>query len=71
MREQELIRLLRDWDAAALLGVSRATFWCRVDDGTLPKPRHIQGLTRWLEAEIIDFIERALARRDGEISPGG
>jgi predicted DNA-binding transcriptional regulator AlpA len=54
--------LLSDNAAAALLGVSRATFWRRVKDGTMPEPLRLGGATRWRRDEIIAAIE-ALSQR--------
>jgi predicted DNA-binding transcriptional regulator AlpA len=55
--------LIRDADAAALLGCSKATFWRRVADGTVPRPIKIGGTSRWLTSEILAVIQRAEARR--------
>jgi predicted DNA-binding transcriptional regulator AlpA len=55
--------LIRDADAAALLRCSKATFWRRVADGTIPRPIKIGGMSRWLKSEIVAVIERAEARR--------
>lgn len=52
-------RLIRDLDAANILGCSRATLWRRVKDGTIPKPIRIGGMTRWPASEIQAVIERA------------
>lgn len=56
--------LLRDWEGAALLGVSVPTWWRRVKDGTVPKPIKLGGMSRWPQSEIIEVIERAKAARD-------
>ncbi|MFC0339774.1 helix-turn-helix transcriptional regulator [Paracoccus niistensis] len=56
-------RLLRDKDAAEALGVSKTTFWRRVNDGTVPPPVKIGGSTRWPQSEIQAVIERAKATR--------
>jgi predicted DNA-binding transcriptional regulator AlpA len=55
--------LIRDADAAALLDCSKATFWRRVADGTVPRPIKIGGMSRWLKSEILAVIQRAEARR--------
>ena len=57
--------LIRDRDAAKLLGCSKATFWRRVTDGTIPKPVKIGGMSRWPQSDIIAVIEAAKARRGG------
>lgn len=57
--------LLSDRDVANLLGLSRATVWRRVADGTLPKPVKIGGLTRWVSSEIEAVVLRAMAVREG------
>lgn len=56
-------KLIRDRDAAAALGVSKTTFWRRVNDGTVPAPVKIGGSTRWLSSEIQAVIEQAKAAR--------
>jgi predicted DNA-binding transcriptional regulator AlpA len=55
--------LLSDHAAAALLGISRATFWRRVNDRTLPPPLRLGGVTRWRRSELVAAIERAAAAR--------
>jgi predicted DNA-binding transcriptional regulator AlpA len=55
--------LIRDKEAAGLIGCSRATFWRRVRDGTFPPPIRIGGLTRWPKTEIEAVIESALSNR--------
>jgi predicted DNA-binding transcriptional regulator AlpA len=54
---------MRDAEAAAMLRCSKATFWRRVADGTIPRPIKIGGMSRWLKSEILDVIQRAEARR--------
>jgi len=61
--------LLRDHDVCALLGCSRATVWRRVQDGTLPQPVRIGGITRFVGAEVHAVIEKAIADREGVILP--
>ena len=55
--------LLSDNAASAWLGISRATFWRRVNDGTLPKPIKIGGATRWRRDELMGAVEKAAATR--------
>ena len=50
--------LLTDNAAAALLGISRATLWRRVKDGTLPRPLKIGGATRWRRDALLDAVDR-------------
>lgn len=45
-------------------GISTTTIWRRVNDGTLPKPAKIGGLTVWDEGEVDERIEAMLAERD-------
>ena len=49
---------------AALFQSSPATIWRRVNDGTLPRPIRIGGMTRWARDEIDAVIDRAKAVRD-------
>lgn len=60
--------LLSENTSAALLGISRATFWRRVADGTLPKPIKIGHATRWLHSEIEAVVDAAVAKRDQEVA---
>jgi len=62
--------LLSDNAASALFGISRSTFWRRVADGTFPQPVRIGGTTRWRRSELIESMDQAAARRDGEASGG-
>lgn len=61
--------LIRDTEAAALLGCSKATFWRRVADKTIPQPVKIGGTSRWPLSEIIGVIETAKAKRAGRLLP--
>ncbi|GLS88091.1 hypothetical protein GCM10010873_30650 [Cypionkella aquatica] len=61
------LRLIRDTEAAALLGCSRATFWRRVKDGTIAKPLRIGGLTRWRESDLARVIDKAAALSAPEV----
>lgn len=55
--------LLREKDACTILGISRATLWRRVKDGTIPQPVKIGGATRFPSSEILHVIEVAMAQR--------
>ena len=55
--------LIRDGEAAEMLGCSKATFWRRVADGTITKPLKIGGTSRWPQSEIQAVILRAKAER--------
>lgn len=50
--------LVSDLTASAMLGMSRATFWRRVKDGTFPQPIRIGGMTRWRQDKLMEAIER-------------
>lgn len=63
MKIEQNEKLIRDGDAALMLGCSKATFWRRVADGTIPKPVKIGGMSRWPQSEIVRVIESAKARR--------
>ena len=49
---------LTDRSGAAMLAISRATWWRRVRDGTLPKSVKIGGATRWRRADVLAAIAR-------------
>ena len=53
--------LMADHTAAAFLGISRATFWRRVKDGTFPAPVKIGGATRWRRSDLLAAIDRLSA----------
>lgn len=57
-------KLLRDREAAEMLGCSRATFWRRVADGIVSKPVKIGGTSRWPQSEIEAVVDAAKASRD-------
>ena len=48
---------------ASLLGMSVASFWRRVADGTIPEPLKLGRLSRWPRSELIAVIENAKAAR--------
>lgn len=60
--------LIRDADGAELIGCSKATWWRRVADGTLPEPVKIGGISRWPLSEIVAVIEAAKAARGRKVS---
>lgn len=64
MNTSETDPLIRDGDAADMLGCSKATFWRRVGDGTIPRPIKIGGMSRWPRSEIVAVIDRAKAQRE-------
>lgn len=50
-------RLLRDREAAALLGVARSTFLEMVQKGDAPKPVQLPGrITRWRFSDLQGYI---------------
>jgi predicted DNA-binding transcriptional regulator AlpA len=62
-------RLIRDAQGAEILGCSKATWWRRVADGTLPKPIKIGGMSRWKLSELLDVIDRLAAIQELEDPP--
>lgn len=56
--------LVKDSEAAAMLGCSKSTFWRRVADGTIPRPIKIGGMSRWPQSEIITVIKQAITQRN-------
>ena len=48
---------------ASLLGMSVASFWRRVADGTIPEPLKLGRLSRWPRSELVAVIENAKAAR--------
>lgn len=56
----ELPILLSDSATAELLGISRATVWRRVADGTLPRPLKLGGATRWRRDELLAALDKAV-----------
>lgn len=55
---EQLPILVSDSTASAMLGISRATFWRRVKDGTFPRPVRIAGVTRWRHDKLVEAVER-------------
>ena len=56
--------LLTVREAAPTLGMSIPTFWRRVQDGVIPRPIKLGGLSRWPQSEILAVIEKAKAQRE-------
>ena len=56
--------LIRDAEGAAMLGCSKATFWRRVSDGTIPPAIKIGGMSRWRLSDIEFVIAKAEAVRE-------
>lgn len=56
--------LLTDNEAAAILGISKPTFWRWKRAGLIPAPVKLGGLSRWPRSEILEVIERAKAARN-------
>lgn len=55
--------LIRDAEGAAMMGCSKATFWRRVADGTIPPAIKIGGTSRWRMSEIEAVIAKAEEQR--------
>lgn len=55
--------LIRDSDGALMMGCSKATFWRRVADGTVPAAIKIGGTSRWRLSDIEAVIAKAEAER--------
>lgn len=61
-------RLLRDVEAAAMLGIGRSTFHRWVAAGEIPKPIKMCGVTRWWKTEIEARVARiSEARGEAEL----
>lgn len=58
--------LIRDADGAFMMGCSKATFWRRVADGTVPAAIKIGGMSRWRLSDIEAVIKKAEANRAAE-----
>ncbi|MBL4807660.1 MAG: DNA-binding protein [Rhodobacteraceae bacterium] len=56
--------LIKDGEAADMLGCFKSTFWRRVADGTIPRPVKIGGMSRWPQSEITTVIDDAKALRE-------
>lgn len=56
--------LLTDRESAAMIGCGRSTFWRYVNQGIVPKPLKIGGMSRWRQSEIGSVIEDAAAARE-------
>ena len=51
--------LLTDKEVAAMLGCGRSTLWRWTDEGVIPKPLKLGGLSRWRQTTIQRVIEKA------------
>ena len=57
-------RLIRDTEGAAILSCSKATWWRRVADGTMPQPVRIGSMTRWKLSEVMASINELSLLRE-------
>lgn len=55
--------LIRDSEGAAIMSCSKATWWRRVADGTIPPAIKIGGMSRWRLSDIEAVIAKAEAER--------
>ena len=69
---QGMDRLIRDTEGAEIIGGSKATWWRRVADGTLPKPIRIGSMTRWRLSELLAVINALSDAREQpvQVKPG-
>jgi len=59
-------QLLRAEDVAAMLSVSLRTLWRMVRDGNAPQPvRFNRKLVRWRRQDVMDYVRRLAASREG------
>ena len=54
-----------------LFGCSKATWWRRVADGTLPQPIRIGGMSRWKLSDVLILIEALSAAAASGKAPFG
>ena len=57
-------KLLTITEVCELLGISRPTYYRRVEDGTLPKPIDSGSGPRHVEGEVLEWIDQKIAERD-------
>lgn len=57
-------RLLRDTEAATMLGIGRSTFHRWVSSGDLPRPVKMGGCTRWWQSELEGYLADLSEARD-------
>lgn len=63
------VYLVKDTEAASIIGVSKATWWRRVADGTMPQPIRFGSITRWKLSEITAAIEKLATDRPPAPAP--
>jgi len=51
-KDSDIPALLNDRQVATALNCSRSSVWRLTENGTLPAPIRISGLTRWRRADI-------------------
>lgn len=56
--------LLTAKEAMWELGLSRASFYRRIEDGMIPRPLKLGSVCRWPASEIAAVVEAAKARRN-------
>ncbi|WP_208433097.1 helix-turn-helix transcriptional regulator [Bartonella taylorii] len=58
--------LLTDRESVKLLHMSVSTFRRHVTNGSLPKPLKFGFLSRWLQSDLINVIEKAKQQRQSD-----
>lgn len=64
-------RLINVGEASRFLGISIATFWRRVADGTIPRPIKLGGSSRWQVCDLTDAVDRARQASHPVVAPHG
>lgn len=60
------MRLIRQIEVTRITGLSRASIYRQIDEGTFPKSVSIGGRSvAWVEDEILEWVEARIAERDG------
>ncbi|RQZ14053.1 AlpA family phage regulatory protein [Burkholderia sp. Bp9031] len=55
-------RLLRLRQVLEMVGLGKTTIYAMMKDGTFPRPRHVRGLSLWVESEVQGWISSVVAK---------
>lgn len=71
-RPKPASRFLRVSEVEALTGLSRTTIYDWSADGRFPRPVRLSGrAVRWIESEVLEWMDERIEGRDGDDAPGG
>lgn len=67
MSDQSNRKILRLPAVRELVGLSRSGIYARIQAGTFPSPIKMGAASGWIEAEVLEWIDRQIAAARGPV----